>query len=188
MSSRHAIEAELKARLADPTAVRAKLAHRAPPERATYHDIYYDTPAETLTRAGRELRLRTINGARHLLTFKEPPADEASGSKPEYETTLDGAAAMDHLLQALGYARVAEFTKQCVNHRFAAHGRSFLATVVEVPELDGTFLEVETMSTESDLAEALAAVRGVLAELGVSGAELTTELYTGAVRAARGSA
>jgi len=41
------------------------------------------------------------------------------------------------------------------------------------------------MAAESDVDQALAAVRALLDELGVTQAELTTELYTDAVRAAR---
>jgi len=55
-----------------------------------------------------------------------------------------------------------------------------LATMVTVPELDGTFVEVETMATGDDVGAALTDVRGVLGELGITGVDLTTELYTDA--------
>ncbi len=60
-----------------------------------------------------------------------------------------------------------------------------LATLVRVPELDGTFLEVETMADEGDLAAALRDVREVLGELGIGEQDLTTEQYTDAVAARR---
>lgn len=182
------IEAELKARLSDPDSVRAALARRAPAETAVYSDVYYDTPGGDLDRAGRELRLRaveTTDTIRHLLTFKEPAVDERSGSKPEHETTVATPAAVAHMLQALGYHPVVQLKKECENHRFAEGGREFLATVVRVPEIDGTFLEVETMADGEDVDEALTAVRSLLAEFGVDDAQITTELYTDAVRAAR---
>ncbi|GGN65197.1 hypothetical protein GCM10010112_26230 [Actinoplanes lobatus] len=182
------IEAELKARLADPATVRDALAEFAEPEMATYRDTYYDTADGSLDRAGRELRVRTVEtvaGVRHLLTYKEPAVDAGSGSKPEYETTLADPAAVAYIIEALGYPPATMLTKDCENFRFDSGGRSFLATVVRVPELDGTFLEVETQALEEDLAEALDAVRAVLADLGVDEGQLTTELYTEAVRAAR---
>lgn len=182
------IEAELKARLTDPDAVRAALARRATPERATYRDTYYDTSGEDLDHAGRELRLRTVrtrDAERHLLTFKEPAVDQASGSKPEYETTVGTPAAVDHLVRALGLCTLVALTKECENYRFSAGDWDFLATIVRVPEIDGTFLEVETMASESELDRALGAVRQLLAEVGVTAGELTTELYTDAVRARR---
>lgn len=183
------IETELKARLTDPDAVRAALANRATPERAIYRDTYYDTADEELTHAGRELRLRTVKTdvVGHLLTFKEPAVDAASGSKPEYETTVSDATAVDHLVRALGLGALVELTKECENFRFSDGGREFLATLVRVPELNGTFLEVETQAAENEVVDALRAVRVVLAELGVNDEELTTELYTDAVRTARSS-
>jgi adenylate cyclase class 2 len=53
-----------------------------------------------------------------------------------------------------------------------------LATVVTVPELDGTFVELETIASGDELSEALGAVRGVPGELGISDADPTTEQYT----------
>ncbi|WP_153412161.1 hypothetical protein [Nocardia macrotermitis] len=64
-------------------------------------------------------------------------------------------------------------------------GRDMLATIVTVPEIAGTFVELETQAAEQDLQEALADLRTVLAELDISEDELTTELYTDAVAEAR---
>jgi adenylate cyclase class 2 len=77
------------------------------------------------------------------------------------------------------------FEKRCTNHRFIASGREMLATVVQVPELDGTFIEVETMTGEDDTAAALADVRGLLDQVGITEDDLTSELYTDAVIKAR---
>lgn len=62
-----------------------------------------------------------------------------------------------------------------------------LATLVTVPKLDGSFLEVEAAADAADLEAALGTVRAVLAGLGIADA-LETGSYTDAVRAARGSA
>jgi adenylate cyclase class 2 len=59
-----------------------------------------------------------------------------------------------------------------------------LATLVTVPEIDGTFLEVETI-TDDDLTAALDAVRAVLTDLGIEDHDLTSEQYTDAVIASR---
>lgn len=61
-----------------------------------------------------------------------------------------------------------------------------LTTLVRVPEIDGTFLEVETIVDEDDVSAALDDVRAVLADLGVGPEDLTRETYTGAVAAQRG--
>jgi len=185
-----AVEAELKARLRNPEQVRQRLAERVSAEHSVYADRYFDYPDRRLTAAGYEVRLRTVTqdagDLRSLLTFKEPAVDAASDSKPEHETSVGDPNAVAPLLGALGLVELIAFEKRCTNYRFTAHGRELLATVVEVPELDGeTFVEVETLTADGDVDAALDVVRHVLDELGVSTDELTSETYTGAVEARR---
>ena len=183
------IEAELKAYVVDPEALRARLRRLADEETSVYHDTYYDTPARHFTASGCELRIRVVDSAdgarRTVLTYKEPPADAASRSKPEHETTIADATVLDVILRALGTVRLVAFEKRCANYRFTAKDRDMLATMVAVPEIDGMFLELETLATEDDLAAALADVRAVLGELGITEIDLTTEEYTDAVIHAR---
>jgi adenylate cyclase class 2 len=154
------IEAELKARVRDPERVRELLAARAAEHSSVYHDTYYDRPDHALTDAGRELRVRVMEqeGRRRcLLTFKDAAVDEPSGSKPEHETEIGEAATVDVILRALGSEPVIAFTKQCANFTFDTDGRQVLATLVQVPELDGTWLEVETLvEDQTDLPARLA--------------------------------
>jgi adenylate cyclase class 2 len=179
------IEAELKARVRDPQRVRALLRERADEQTSRYRDTYYDLPGHVLTRAGRELRLRVEESAgqrRCLLTYKDAAVDEHSGSKPETQTEVADPAAMDAILLRLGYAHLVAFDKHCANYTFSAAGRNMLATVATVPELDGIFIEVETMTAdESDLGAALTDIQAVLDGLGIAVTDLTSELYTDAV-------
>jgi adenylate cyclase class 2 len=179
------IEAEIKARVRDVAAVRGELRARAAEEVSRYWDTYYDLPGKVLTAAGRELRVRVIEtGAqrRCVLTYKDAAVDEATGSKPQTETGIADPDAMDLILLSLGYGHLVAFEKRCANYAFTARGRDMLATLVTVPELDGTFLEVETMTGDQhDLDPALADIRAVLGHLGITEADLTTELYTEAV-------
>lgn len=182
------IEAELKARVADPGALRELLRRRAVEETSVYRDTYYDTPGHDFTTAGRELRVRVVDtgGARRtLLTYKEPATDPVSGSKPEHETTAADAAVLDVILRALGMVHLVAFEKHCANYRFTARGRDMLATVVTVPDIDGTFVELETLAVDADLADALGDIRAVIGELGITDGDLTTEQYTDAVMRAR---
>jgi adenylate cyclase class 2 len=182
------IEAELKARVRDVESMRAALAARSAGQRAKYADTYYDLADEQLSSEGKELRLRTIttdNGRRSLLTYKEPAVDTASGSKPEYETEVADPSVIDSVLRGLGLKDLVSFEKLCVNYRFASEGHELLATLVTVPELDGSFIELETVVPESELAEALEVVRAALAQLGIADSDLTTEQYTDAVLATR---
>lgn len=182
------IEAEIKARLRDPEAVVRALEAASAGVEETYTDTYFDTPEGRLDQEGRELRVRTVAGerkTRHVLTYKRPAVDATTGSKPELETTVGDPDVAARILADLGYPVYLAFTKECRNYHLERHGRRFLATVVRVPELDGTFLEVETTASPEGLAEALTAVRELVADLGVTDAEHTTDTYTGAVRGAR---
>jgi adenylate cyclase, class 2 len=180
------IEAELKARVRDPDGLHARLSDLAAGERSVYRDVYYDHPGRDLAAAGRELRLRVVEsagGTRSLLTFKEPAVDAASGSKPEHETQVSDPVAVGVLLAGVGLEVVVGFEKHCTNYRFSRQGRQLLATVVTVPELDGTFIELETMTEPGDVDAALADIRAVLLRLGVDSGDFTTEQYTDAVMA-----
>lgn len=187
-----AVEAELKALVRDPERLHTALSRRAVSERSIYSDRYFDYPDRRWTRQGNELRVRTLTDelsrTRTVLTFKQPALDNASGSKPEHETTIDDADVLVTVLTALGVEQIIAFQKQCVNYRFITQGRDLLATVVTVPELAGqTFLELETRTDPSDLHAALDVVRSVLRELGIEEDDLTTQAYTDAVATQRGA-
>ncbi|WP_330301583.1 MULTISPECIES: class IV adenylate cyclase [unclassified Streptomyces] len=191
------IEAELKARVHSPEAVTRQLDERAEARVEVYQDTYYDRPDGSLEKADQELRLRTVHGTagprtangptglRTVLTFKDAAVDEGSGSKPEHETRVEDSQAAHAILRGLGYVPAIAFEKRCRNYDFEARGRQMLATLVRVPEIDGTFLEVETFVDEDDVAAALDDIRAVLAELGIGPEDLTRELYTDAVAAQR---
>lgn len=182
------IEAELKARVHSPEAVMRQLDERATARVEVYRDTYYDRPDGSLEKADQELRVRTVHGAdgtRTVLTFKGAAVDEASGSKPEHETRVEDAEAAHAILRGLGHVEVIAFEKRCRNYDLEARGRRMLATLVRVPEIDGTFLEVETLVAEDEVTAALEDVRAVLAGLGIGPDDLTRETYTGAVAAQR---
>ncbi|MFC3994571.1 class IV adenylate cyclase [Nocardiopsis sediminis] len=182
------IEAELKARVRNVKDTRERLRSRAIERTAVYRDTYYDRPGQELTSEGRELRVRVVEwdtDRRVLLTYKAPAVDEASGSKPEHETRVGSPEVLDEILHGLGFEHHVRLVKHCANFTFTAEDREFTATLVTVPELDGTFLEVETLVADEELTEGLAAVRRVIADLGINDDDLTTEQYTDAVRQKR---
>ncbi|MDJ1133935.1 class IV adenylate cyclase [Streptomyces iconiensis] len=178
-------EAELKARVRVPEDVTRRLEARGAGRAEVYQDTYYDDQARTLAARDAELRVRTVHGAggtRSLLTFKDATVDEASGSKPEHGTRVEGVEALHETLRRLGYIPVIAFEKRCRNYDIRARGREMLATLVRVPEIDGTFIEVETLVEDGAAVEdALKDVSDVLAELGVGEGDMTSELYTDAV-------
>jgi len=184
------IEAELKARVRDPDRVRELLRERAAEYNSVYSDVYFDTADRTLTRGGRELRVREVHAdgtaAQILLTYKGAPVHAASGSKPEAETTVGDADVLRAVLAALGFDVLISFQKRCTNYRFTAAGRSLLATLVSVPELEQTFIEVESIvETEAEIDPTLDIIRQVLGALGINRNDETTEAYTETVAARR---
>ncbi|MGW4965286.1 class IV adenylate cyclase [Nonomuraea sp. NPDC004186] len=180
------IEAELKAVVWDPVGVRAALRELAPETASVYRDVYYDTPDLRYSRDGREIRVRVVDdGAVSLLTFKDPSVDPVSGSKPEYETGVEDPVAMEAVLRKLGLREVIRYEKRCRNYRISKSGLSLLATLVTIPELDGTFLEIEAVVEPDAVPGALRVIRQVMADVGIGRDDLTTELYTEAVRRAR---
>ncbi len=183
------IEAELKARVRDPKRVRTLLGKRAAEEISVYADTYLDTPDHALTRDGRELRVRVAtrdDETTTLLTLKGAAVDAVSGSKPETETTIADPVAMRAILTGLGFEVLIAFEKHCRNYRFTARDRMLLATLVHVPELAGTFIEIEAIvDTEAEVVPALEVIRSVLAELSIGREDETTETYTDAVAARR---
>ena len=73
-----------------------------------------------------------------------------------------------------------------MNYRFPASGRTLLATLVHLPELEQTYVEIESIvNTEADVGPALGTIRAILGELGIQRTEETTETYTNAVAARR---
>jgi adenylate cyclase, class 2 len=182
------VEAELKALVRDPDAVADRLRRLADEEPQTYRDVYFDRPDGSITDADQELRVREIesaSGTRSLVTYKDAAVDKASDSKPEFETVVDDAATMREIFGYLGYEVIVRLTKNCRNYRFQSHGRSMLATLVTVPEVDDTFIELETQAKHDDVGPALHDVRAVLVELGIKESDLTTEKYTATVRRMR---
>lgn len=183
------VEAELTAIVRDPDRVRAELAKRADPEHSVYSDIYFDRPDQSMDAAGYELRIRTIttgDTSRVLVTYKEPPVEGGQGSKPEHETAVGDPYVLHTIFTGLGLVEMIAFEKQCDNYRFIEQGRELLATVVQIPELDGQlFIELETTTEPSDVPAALRVVRAVLAGLGVTDDDLSSESYTDRVAARR---
>jgi len=182
------IEAELKARVHDAPTLLAALDARAKGEPTLYRDHYFDSPDGSFAASGHELRVRTIetpDSTHHILTYKAPAVDQASGSKPEHETRIADPDAAIEIVRGLGYCTQIAFIKHCRNYSLHYEDRDLLATVVTVPEIDGTFIELETIvQTEGDLTAALAIVRAVLTGLGIDETDLTNEFYTDAVAAA----
>jgi adenylate cyclase class 2 len=181
------IEAELKTKVRFPDKTRALLSRLSPEEVSVYKDTYFDFPGELLGQSDRELRIRIIevgSSSTTTFTYKEAAVDVASQSKPEYETHVNDTIILDKILTGIGLRPVISFEKHCSNYAFAINGQQMKATLVEIPEVEEKFLEVETLVTEEEsLGNALRGIRQFIQkQLGISEKDFTTELYTDIVR------
>lgn len=121
--------------------------------------------------------------------LQDAAVDPASGSKPEWETEVEDPDAIDAILRGLGFEHAVAFEKHCANYTFHAYGWHLHATLASLPELDGSFLEVETLVDDrAELQPALNAIRRVLDDLRIPQNDLTTDLYTDLVRRQRDAA
>lgn len=88
------------------------------------------------------------------------------------------------LFIGLGLVELIAFEKHCDNYRFTEQDRDLLATIVQIPELEGqTFLELETQAEPDDVPAVLTVVREVFTQLGLTEQDLSTESYTDRVAA-----
>jgi adenylate cyclase class 2 len=174
------IEVELKARVQDADALLRRLRDKSDGQPSTYRDTYYDWPDRRLGNAGRqELRIRVIeadSGTKALWTFKGAMLDAAS--TPEFETMVTEPDMAQAILAQLGLEPVIAYTKHCVNFTFESDRHRVKASVVQVPELEGTFLEIETLvDDETAVDPAQAVIRSVLAELDLGEPDLEPTFY-----------
>jgi adenylate cyclase class 2 len=122
---------------------------------------------------------------RRILTYKG--AATSRTDTPEYETDVGESQVMDLILSHLGLTHLISYTKNCVSYRFKAYGHPILATLVQVPELDAVFLEVETVIPDTDSTDAArSAIYRTFADLGLEDDDLDPTFYIDMVTAARG--
>lgn len=168
-------ETEVKFRVGNRAALEARLGALGATEgtREDEVNLLLDDDVLSLRRAGRALRVRTVNG-RGVLTFKGPASfDGGVKSRVELESGVDAPGNVLALLDALGYRPRFRYEKRRTPWRFADPARP-LVVVDETPL--GLFAEVEG-ETE--------AVRALAAELEMAEADFLRASYWGLWVAAR---
>ncbi len=133
-------ETEVKIRIQDPKAVRAKLLNAgAVLSRELHHEsnVLYDYPDGALRAGHRALRLR-VAGKRGTLTFKGPPQGARSFKvREEHETQVHSPSQTRKILGGLGLRPVFSYEKRRTVFR---KGR---LTICLDETSAGTFLELE---------------------------------------------
>jgi predicted adenylyl cyclase CyaB len=165
-------EIEAKVRIADPEALRRRLAERGATGGATVLEVnrLFDDASGALGRSGAAVRVREerqpCGGAvlRTLLTYKGPRRPSPYKRRAEFQTTVGAAEPLLAILEALGLVETFRFEKRRTAWRLGACE----VVLDEIPHL-GWFAEVEGPSEET--------VRGVLADLGLGQEPVVGQTY-----------
>jgi len=169
------LEVEQKFRVADPAALRAKLAtlgvHFGEPFRQV--DAYFNHPARDFAATDEALRIRSV-GDENFVTYKGPKLDKTVKTRKELEQPLvsgrEAAARFEELLLALSFKPSAKVVK----HRSAAHlehaGTEFEIVWDEVEEV-GTFVEIELVVEQSEIETAKQKILALQQTLGLDAVE-----------------
>jgi adenylate cyclase class 2 len=142
------VEIEVKLRIDDLAAIEKRLRDlgaEGKSERIYERNVRYEDSGETLTPAGRVLRLRQDTRAR--LTYKEPGENQHTGgvlSRTELEVTVSDFETTDLLLQKIGFHPAWVYEKYRTTYEY-------LGCEVVLDEMPfGKFVEVEGESTDID--------------------------------------
>lgn len=155
-----------------------------------YDDSYYDQKNLLATKE-QELRIRikknlNTGSTSSYLTLKDTPFDVKTKSKPEYETQIDNPEAAAQLLNKLGYDKKINYQKNIQFFTFDFSDKPIEVSLVTLPELTQTFIELETQVNESSQTDnAFKVLYKLLEILAIEQTALTTEYYQQMVKKAR---
>jgi adenylate cyclase class 2 len=168
------IEAKLKVDSFEP--VERRLAEQAASlvSETIQTDIYFDTAAGDLTRTDQCLRLRVeaMHGQEYfVLTYKGPKQADDFKRRKEVNLNVTDAAAVESLLEGLGYRRALAFNKQRREWKLS----DCLIALDTLPLL-GTFVEIEGVNSSI--------IRKVQETLGLTDVPHVMDSYASLVEAA----
>lgn len=149
----------------DPVRRRLHALGAAPGDTVRQVDTYYDAPDRDFAETDEALRLReemTEHDESTAITYKGPLVDDTSKSREEHQTRVRNRGAIEGILDGLGFEPAATVEKE--RERFDLDG--YTVTLDDVDGL-GEFVEVETETTDDDIADAREGARGVLESLGL---------------------
>ncbi len=164
-------EVEMKFLVADAGELRVRLAaHGARFGDAVRQvDRYFRHPARDFACTDEALRIRQF-GSQNVLTYKGPKLDRDTKTRREIELDIApleaGAAAWHELLLALGFSPVAEVCKWRLPGQIAWQGAEVQLALDEVAGV-GSFIELELLAEQDDLAATQARVRSLAQALGL---------------------
>ncbi len=168
-------EVEQKFPVADMAALEAKLAALggtvSKPESEIDH--YYAHPARDFAATDEALRVRRTDQGNYV-TYKGPKVDTTTKTRREIELPLwsqeDKVAALERLLEALGFTPVAEVCKYRRKAIIPWQGHQVEAALDDVAEV-GTYVELELVAEDDEVDSARACIGSLAERLGLSGSE-----------------
>jgi adenylate cyclase, class 2 len=166
------LEVEVKYRIADFNTLEKRLLEWGAKETEDRedNDTYFNAPHRDFAKTDEALRIRHI-GRNNAITYKGPRTDKLTKTRTEIEISIESgdAPARDfaNLLIALGFRPTASVRKRRRVLEFSRDGFNVQACLDRVDEV-GTFVELEIMAEESQLAPAREAVLKIAAALGLS--------------------
>ena len=139
-------------------------------------DTYYDAPHRSFADTDEALRLRretTADDHTAILTYKGPLVETASKTREERETAVADAAAMEGILDALGFTPAAAVEKD--RERFS---RGAYTVALDAVAGLGEYVEVER-TVEEDIEAAREGASDLLRDLGCDPTEQVRTSYLG---------
>ena len=180
-------EVEVKVR-ADHGPVRERLAELGAERtgRVNQTDVYYDAPHREFAETDEALRIRR-EGSPHdgdpeaaadsmetRLTYKGPLVERASKTREEHETPVDDSAALEGVLDGLGFQPAATVEKERERYELAG----YTVTLDSVADL-GEFVEVEREVGEDGIESAREGAYAVLRDLDLDPSHQIRTSYLG---------
>jgi adenylate cyclase class 2 len=168
-------EVEQKFPVVDLAAFEAKLADLGATvcEPCSEIDHYYAHPARDFAATDEALRIRRTDRSSYL-TYKGPKVDTTTKTRREIELGLWAQEAkvltLESLLEALGFAPIAEVCKYRRKATVFWQGRQIEAALDEVVDV-GTFVELELVAEEEEVESARACIASLAEALGLSQSE-----------------
>ena len=133
-------------------------------------DTYFAHPSRDFAKTDEALRTRSI-GDQHFITYKGPRIDSETKTRKELELPLATTATeFSAILQAVGFQQVSSVRKSRRSASYSLDERKFEIDLDDVDDL-GSFVELETICDEEQVAAAVSSVSQLAEKLGLSGAE-----------------
>ncbi len=169
------IEVEQKFPVSDRPALERQLAVLGAEGPATLLqvDCYFAHPTRDFSCTDEALRLRQTAECNYI-TYKGPRLDAVTKTRQEIEVELapgtQAATDIQSLLQALGFAPVAEVRKRRVHFTLCWEDRRIGVSLDDVDEV-GNFVELEIIASEPEMDAARRSIASLAGRLGLSNGE-----------------